>query len=320
MRKLLNDLFYIPKYGKMKETAFFARLAGSVAVIVVCLAAMAFTAYAYFSSSLTSGVNTLVAASFDVDVSVTQAEDQAVLEEESMFSKVVEPENGVYTLSAGIYRFLIQPSESCTASTGYCVVNIGNRTYFTVQLGMDVSTEGGMRQDTYFDLYLDGDAEAKVTVTACLGTSAAYATGTLSLGDSETEDYYLLEGEILHLNTEDLLNEPEWEQEPESGTEETEPDVGETEEATAVITHVVTSDDTLYSIAKTYGSTIERIMAYNGIENRALIYDGQVIIIPPDDWQMPTEPDETEVQNEAEQETETVPVTEPENEEATEET
>ncbi|MGE6492291.1 LysM peptidoglycan-binding domain-containing protein [Exiguobacterium sp. NPDC077395] len=45
-------------------------------------------------------------------------------------------------------------------------------------------------------------------------------------------------------------------------------------------TYTVKSDDTLYSIARTYGVTVSALAAANNITNYSLIYVGQVLIIP----------------------------------------
>src|SRR5574341_255137 len=45
-------------------------------------------------------------------------------------------------------------------------------------------------------------------------------------------------------------------------------------------THTVQPGETLYSIARRYGLTVEQVAAANGITNPALIYAGQVLIIP----------------------------------------
>jgi LysM repeat protein len=45
-------------------------------------------------------------------------------------------------------------------------------------------------------------------------------------------------------------------------------------------THVVQPGETLFSIARRYGLTVEQVAAANGITNPALIYIGQVLVIP----------------------------------------
>src|SRR5688572_3818337 len=45
-------------------------------------------------------------------------------------------------------------------------------------------------------------------------------------------------------------------------------------------THVVQAGETLFSIARRYGLTVEQVAAANGITNPGLIYIGQVLTIP----------------------------------------
>ncbi len=46
------------------------------------------------------------------------------------------------------------------------------------------------------------------------------------------------------------------------------------------VTYTVQAGDTLYSISKKYGVTIESIMAANGLTDRTYVFTGQVLIIP----------------------------------------
>ena len=53
------------------------------------------------------------------------------------------------------------------------------------------------------------------------------------------------------------------------------------------MTYTVKSGDTLSSIARKYGTTVEALVASNGIKNKNLIYVGQVLQIPTKDTQTP---------------------------------
>lgn len=46
------------------------------------------------------------------------------------------------------------------------------------------------------------------------------------------------------------------------------------------MTYTVKRGDTLTAIAKTHGTTVEALVASNGIKDKNLIYVGQVLIIP----------------------------------------
>lgn len=47
-----------------------------------------------------------------------------------------------------------------------------------------------------------------------------------------------------------------------------------------MITYTVKKGDTLSSIAKKYDTTVEALVASNGIRNKNIIYVGQVLTIP----------------------------------------
>ena len=55
---------------------------------------------------------------------------------------------------------------------------------------------------------------------------------------------------------------------------------GETTTGGAAQRHVVTSGDTLNSIARQYGVTVEALQQANGITNPNFIYIGQELVIP----------------------------------------
>ena len=56
---------------------------------------------------------------------------------------------------------------------------------------------------------------------------------------------------------------------------------GEREEQDySIIMYIVKKDDSLWKIAKMFGSTVDDIARVNGIENENLIYPGQKLFIP----------------------------------------
>lgn len=54
--------------------------------------------------------------------------------------------------------------------------------------------------------------------------------------------------------------------------------------------YVVQSGDTLTKIAQEYGTAVEKLAAYNGIENPNEIQIGQTFKIPPEDYEIPSPP------------------------------
>jgi LysM repeat protein len=120
--------------------------------------------------------------------------------------------------------------------------------------------------------------------------------------DTATDDYYIVDGESITVNIEQALaevddepvenptegtepSEPTDSTEPSEPTNGTEPDATEpTESPRGEIQVVVSGKDTLYSLGKTYGVSIEDLMAYNGISDRNIIVTGSTLKIPPEGW------------------------------------
>jgi predicted ribosomally synthesized peptide with SipW-like signal peptide len=54
--------------------------------------------------------------------------------------------------------------------------------------------------------------------------------------------------------------------------------------------HIVQAEDSLWGIAAQYGTTVEKITAYNDIAQDAALQIGQEIKIPPQDYEIPSDP------------------------------
>lgn len=113
MRKIYQKYFEIPEENKgiIGEHVFFARLAVSIVCIVLCMSAMGFSAYAYFTASVSSNMNQIQAANFDLEV---QIEAQTGTSSASCESEKT------YKLQQGIYDFVL--TKRGNATTGYCQI------------------------------------------------------------------------------------------------------------------------------------------------------------------------------------------------------
>ena len=128
MRKLYNELFYIPKHAKVSEKNMLARITLSITVVVACLIAMSISAYAYFSCSVTSASNVIKSANFDATVSVVNEVGAEIpLETENGLQKAI--------LDEGTYTVKLCKTDTSTAQTGFCIVTINGIDYHTQQLG-----------------------------------------------------------------------------------------------------------------------------------------------------------------------------------------
>ncbi len=168
MVNLFRKFFYIPQYGKIDDKVMVTKVVTSVVTVILCLAAMGFSAYAYFSHDLTSGSNTLKGAKFDVKVQIQldDANGEAVT--------VVTSNYKTHTaeLEAGkTYFITAQHTSASTAKTGFLIITAENcnTRYHTMQLGKDGA---GLTETITF--YLKPTADTKVTFLAHWGTSSYY--------------------------------------------------------------------------------------------------------------------------------------------------
>ena len=193
MRKLYNEFFYIPKHGKIREKVMLTRIAMTITIMVICLAAMSLTAYAYFLHNVTSGSNTIKAASFYTDVTVQiTAEDGTVVE--TITTNTSDHKSHSAELSANkTYTITLKHNDRSTAQTGFVIVTAeGCETkYHTQQLGRD--GDGNTYTITF---KLTPGANTVVTFRSHWGTSTYYGYA----GDSDNNiEEYILDGEDIEL-------------------------------------------------------------------------------------------------------------------------
>lgn len=198
MRKLYNEFFYIPKYGKIREKVMLARVAMTVVIMVVCLAAMSITAYAYFSHNITSASNTIQAATFKTNVSV-QIKDGNGEGVEVITSNY---KSHTAELKANTEYFItLRHTDLSTAKTGFVIITADNceSRYHTQQLGKDGN--GNTESITF---WLKPNADTKVTFLSHWGTSSFYSDFKDVGVNSEM---YILDGETVALSIVGAISE-----------------------------------------------------------------------------------------------------------------
>ena len=193
MRKLYNEFFYIPKHGKVREKVMLTRIAMTVTIVIMCLAAMSITAYAYFSYNITSGSNIIKSASFYTDVTVQiAAEDGTAVD--TITTNTSDHKSHSAELSANkTYTITLKHNDRSTAQTGFVIVTAeGCETkYHTQQLGRD--GDGNTYTITF---KLTPGANTVVTFRSHWGTSTYYGYA----GDSDNNiEEYILDGEDIEL-------------------------------------------------------------------------------------------------------------------------
>ena len=218
MRKLYNEFFYIPKHGKIREKVMLTHLISTITIVIVCLAAMSITAYAYFSYNITSSFNTIKVAHFEADVviTITDSNNEPVTVTKSGKAKTANLEAGKYTIELS--------KGDCTAQTGFCILTIDDKSYFTDQIGVDTDkalTDANVK----FELWLS--SPTKIEVLSHWGTSVYYG-----YKDAGRTEIFIVNGDTLDLTAgttngdtdeyEETVTPPETQNDP-STTETTTP-------------------------------------------------------------------------------------------------
>lgn len=242
MKEFYRNYFYIPKHGKIKDNVMLIRTIVTAVTMILCLAVMSFTAYAYFSYNVTSASNRIQAAHFSAKVTVN------VTEGENNIPVIPQKEKPAYTaeLEAGKTYFVTLSYGDSTASTGFCVITAKNClvTYHTQQLW---KTPGeGKTQSVTFSLTVS--KTTTVEILSCWGTSCyydAYCNGTLGSAP------YILDGKSVSITVSDY------------------------------VIHTVVPKETLSGIAEKYNVPLDQILAYNSdITDPDKIEVGQELKIP----------------------------------------
>ena len=266
MITLCRNLFYKPKYANAADSMILNRLCSTVAIIVLCLAAISLSAYAYFSYSVTSGINTIQASSFSTTITITGSD-----------GAITQGNIQTHSFQPGQYTITIARDSSANG-TGYCIIRAENATYYTQQLGKDLNAPEQERTEISFVL----DIKSTVTISfeSHWGTTAYYHS-------ENTEAPYIKDLDplmVVTINGTPSISEGT---QLETVPEETTPPTESTEPTE--FAHIVADGESLYTIASQYGLSYQQLAAYNQLENPRLIQPGQKIFIPPLDWEAPTE-------------------------------
>ena len=175
MKRIYEEYLYVPEDGKIKEKVFIMRVAVAIVCMVCCLSAMGFSAYAFFSSSITSGSNTIMAATYGVESMITSSGGTSL---------TAKTDNPLLYEDVAAETYTVSLKATGTAKNGYCKIEIvGSEktvTLFTQQL----PPEAGMS----FTLVING--EANITVTPQWGT---YSNRDVVVSDKSTQAVQLVE-------------------------------------------------------------------------------------------------------------------------------
>ncbi|MBR5279762.1 MAG: hypothetical protein IKU26_02180 [Clostridia bacterium] len=130
----------------------------SIVSIVLLLTTMSFAAFGYFTAGVDSGNSRIAAANYLLNVQVFRGAEAL-------------DTSGALTLTPDTYDVVLAYVEG-SASTGFCMVEIGDSVYHTLQIGEDVTAENGFREKVSFSLTVTQDVS--VQFMPCWGTSVYY--------------------------------------------------------------------------------------------------------------------------------------------------
>ena len=206
MKKLFNEFFYIPKYGKVREKVMLAHLASTITIVALCLVAMSIIAYAYFSSDVTSGTNIIRSATFktEVQVQILDSNGKTVGTDINPITSNHQSFK-IEGLAVGkTYTVRIVPIKNdTTAKTGFVIVTADkcSETYYTQQLGKDEKVEDGETTELSFKLVITDSTT--VYLEAHWGTSSYYADF-----QNKAKELYITQDETITLRIDNGANKP----------------------------------------------------------------------------------------------------------------
>ena len=223
MRKFYREYLHIPKDGKVREIVFFNYIAASVAFILACMMMMGYTGYAYFTCSVTSEANIIKSAGYDLDIDVevsdtfsengteseTDTDDSIEIDytQPQVFKadevyyvtlSIPDIDNTVTDTAQAVPADDTDTSDTALASTGFCVIKVevegeDAKIYYTQQIGVDESVEGGYTKLIEFTIELQNDAT--ITFTPHWGTSSYY--GYASYDEKSSYVHYIENGNTI---------------------------------------------------------------------------------------------------------------------------
>lgn len=256
---------------------------------------MGFSAYAYFSHSISSGRNMIQAANFSLEITnvtgVTEGADGSgmLLVGNTYVCEAKDDNTDAYTFTL---------KHAGTAETGYCKIEIyqmnesGSKDESTKEIfyTTQIFKPSGENNDrpTSLTLSIQAGAGCVIEFTPQWGTSSYYSVDQKTLYGVEGRNTitYPAAGEsgdeAGDANGTETGTENEAGDDVQNGDAATESNGGEN-------SYTVVKDDTLQGIAERYNTTVDALVAYNEIENADEIILGQVLQIPPSDWVIPSE-------------------------------
>ncbi len=261
-KSFTSRLFYKNKHNQ-KEAGdnLTVLLLPSILGIILCAICLMGSTWAWFTATQSTETANIQSASYTITAEVLTENNLSIATENSA------------TLQQG--RYTVTLTAIGDASTGYCKVKIGSTEKLTQQFPSAKYPEKSIT----FTLVIN--EPARVEFIPCWGTSATDEAERILNGSTHTHGTAPAPQENPPAEEKDETAEPPADTTENTATEETTTPEATTPEAeTKEILHTVTSNDTLFSIAQQYNTTVDKLQAYNNIENASHIEVGDIIKIP----------------------------------------
>ena len=162
MRKLIK------KRSNVRKGAILTRIVVTVVIMAICLAAMSYTAYAYYSRNIISKQNIIKAADFKTSIQIKDSNGNSVVPVK------VDEYTHTAELTAGT-TYTVTITRTGNTATGFCVISAKKceiEKYHTQQLYLEADPSKEMADTVTFELEVTDTTE--VTFYAHWGTSSNY--------------------------------------------------------------------------------------------------------------------------------------------------
>lgn len=263
MKKFLNRLFYVPKYVKLTDENIKNLMLPSLIGIVVCATCLVGLTMAWFSANVQTAPQRLTAASFSVTAEITKA---------SGANTGYRIETGEHGAMVFVFQEAGDYTVNLTAhggGNGWCRITAGDAAYDT----------RSFRDRFSFKVQASGEGTGRCALSPAWG-----------IHDGLEAEFTLR----VDLNPEEAPTE-------QTQPEETKPETTEPEQngLNPDGTYTVRAGDVLSVLAERFGTTTEKLAAYNGLTDVSTLEVGKCLSIPPADYEIPAqtvpaEPAETE--------------------------
>lgn len=184
MKKIYREFLYVPKYENVSDKVFKTRTVLSLLTCLVCFGIFCSTTFAWFNCNRSCEVQPIQMA--EVSLNVQSGEWNESLNREN---------HATYTCSlAANDTHSFKLTNIGTASTAYCVINVGGKTFNTLQIAKGESIE----------LMIQAAKNTEITFSANWGEyvdgDTHYGNGDcIEISTTPYETYKVAEGATLEL-------------------------------------------------------------------------------------------------------------------------